>query len=47
MLERAIGPEMLLSEAADICMNDAYAQAIKEHDLQPLGYPDVQSPKAG
>jgi len=46
VLERALGPELVLSEAADICMNDAYAQAIKENDLQPLGYPDVQSPKA-
>jgi trigger factor len=46
VLERAIGPETVLSEAAEICMNDAYAQAIKEHDLQPIGYPDVQSPKA-
>jgi trigger factor len=46
VLERAIGPEVLLSEAADICMNDAYAQAIKENDLHPLGYPDVQSPKS-
>ena len=45
VLERAIGPETLLSEATDICMNDAYAQAIKDHDLQPLGYPDVESPK--
>ena len=46
VLERALGPETLLSEAADICMNDAYAQAIKENDLDPIGYPDVQSPKA-
>jgi trigger factor len=46
VLERTLGPDLLLSEAADICMNDAYAQAIKEHDLQPIGYPDVQSPKA-
>jgi trigger factor len=46
VLERTLGPELLLSEAADICMNDAYAQAIKEHDLQPIGYPDVDSPKA-
>lgn len=46
VLERAIGPEVLLSEAADICMNDAYAKAIKEHDLKPLGYPDVESPKS-
>ena len=46
VLERAIGPEIVLSEAADICMNDAYAQAIKEHDLHPLGYPDVESPKS-
>ncbi len=45
VLERAIGPELLLSEAADICMNDAYAQAIKENHLHPLGYPDVESPK--
>jgi len=45
VLERAIGPETLLSEATDICMNDAYAQAIKDYDLQPLGYPDVDSPK--
>jgi trigger factor len=45
VLERALGAETLLSEAADICMNDAYAQAIKENDLQPIGYPDVQSPK--
>ncbi len=47
VLERAIGPEVLLTEAADIAINDAYTQAIKEHDLHPLGYPDVQSPKAG
>lgn len=46
VLERAIGPEVLLSEAADICMNDAYAQAIKDNDLKPLGRPDVESPKA-
>lgn len=46
VLERAIGPEVLLTEAADIAINDAYSQAIKEHDLHPLGYPDVQSPKA-
>ncbi|MDB5056730.1 MAG: trigger factor [Chloroflexi bacterium] len=46
VLERAIGPEVLLSEAADIAMNDAYAQAIKEQHLHPLGYPDVQSPKS-
>lgn len=46
VLERAIGPEVLLSEAADICMNDAYAHAIKEHHLHPLGYPDVKSPEA-
>jgi trigger factor len=46
VLERAIGPEVLLSEAADIVMNDAYAQAIKDHHLHPLGYPDVQSPNA-
>jgi len=46
VLERAIGPEVLLSEAADIVMNDAYAQAIEEHHLHPIGYPDVQSPKS-
>ncbi len=46
VLERAIGPEALLSEAADIAINDAYSQAIKDHDLHPLGYPDLQSPKA-
>ena len=46
VLERAIGPEALLTEAADIAINDAYSQAVKEHDLHPLGYPDVQSPKA-
>jgi trigger factor len=46
VLERAIGPEVLLSEAADICMNDAYAQAIKDHDLHPLGFPHVHSPKS-
>jgi trigger factor len=45
VLERTLGPELLLSEAADICMNDAYARAIKENDLQPIGYPDVESPK--
>jgi trigger factor len=44
VLERAIGPEVLMSEAADICINDAYAQAIKEHDLHPLGYPELESP---
>jgi trigger factor len=46
VLERTLGPDLLRSEAADICMNDAYAQAIKDNDLQPIGYPDVQSPKA-
>ena len=45
VLERQLGPEALLSEAADICMNDAYAQAVKDHNLQPLGYPNVESPK--
>jgi trigger factor len=46
VLERTIGPEVLLSEAAEICINDAYVQAVKEYDLHPLGYPDVESPKA-
>lgn len=45
VLERQLGPEIVLSEAADICMNDAYAQAVKDHNLQPLGYPNVESPK--
>jgi trigger factor len=46
VLERAIGPEALLSEATDIALNDAYAQAIKDYDLHPLGSPEVESPKA-
>ena len=45
VLERVLGPELLISEAADICMNEAYAQAIKDHDLHPIGQPEVQSPK--
>jgi len=44
VLERAIGPETLLSEATDICMNDAYAKVLKEYDLHPLGQPEVESP---
>jgi trigger factor len=46
VLERAIGPETLLNEATDICMNDAYAKAIKDNDLHPLGQPEVESSNA-
>lgn len=46
VLERAIGQDTLLSEATEICMNDAYTRALQEHDLHPLGQPDVEQPKS-
>lgn len=41
MAEEHINPAILMQQALDVVLNDAYQEALKEHDLTPVAQPDV------
>ena len=42
MIEKLYGVEVFYEEAVNIVLPDAYEAAVKEQDLQVVGYPDVE-----
>lgn len=42
MIERVLGPGVVLDEALDQLCEDAYREAIREQDLRPLTQPEVE-----
>ncbi len=42
MIEKMYGPEVFFDEAINIAFPDAYEVAVKEQDLQVVGYPSVE-----
>ena len=42
VLEMRFGPEILHNDALDILIPDAYSQAIKEADLEPIDEPEIE-----
>lgn len=47
VLESAIGRPVVLEEAADIAVNDAYQQALKESGLDPITQPEIDLQGSG
>ncbi len=44
LLERKLGKEYIYQEGLDDLMNEAYRDALKEHNLVPLTQPDLEAP---
>jgi len=45
MIDARVGRGMVLSEAVNAMLPDIYAQAIEEHNLTPLGRPEIEMTK--
>lgn len=47
MVEEKVGNENILMEAGDLAVRKSYAQVVKEHNLEPIGDPEMQIKKIG
>jgi trigger factor len=45
MLERMVGKETLYQEGLEDLVDNAYREAVREHNLTPLAKPDVEAPE--
>ena len=45
MVEEKVGSENLLMEAGDLAVKKSYAQVVAEHNLEPIGEPEMQIKK--
>jgi trigger factor len=45
IVEEKVGNENLLMEAGDLAVKKSYAQVVKEHNLEPIGEPEMQIKK--
>ena len=47
MIEKMYGPEVFYEEAVNIALPDAYMEAVKEQELDVVGYPEVELLEVG
>jgi len=42
VVEEHVGEQQILTEAADLAVNDSYRKAIEEHKIEPISFPNVE-----